>query len=595
MDFGLTTFPQLQNELAGTPRYMAPELFAGAAASVASEIYALGVLLFFLVSGEFPSQRRDAAAAPPDANGEEATALASTLPSLPSGKPPASLAVSRSIIDFRPDIPESFALIVEEAIQPDPAQRFSSAGALSTALSHLLAEPSAAEPPWLPRASGKRRRLAWIYAAAAMALLAGIFVSLPQGRALLGGVKGAASFGASASVNDEYQKADELLQRYDRHKNVSAAINLLNDVLAHDPRSALALADLGRANFLQYRMTRTPGQLDQARTACNRAIAIDSNLAPPYITLARIDAMAGKTPLATTEVEMALQLEPRSAEAYGAQAEVFAAEGRGDKAIESVQQAIALAPEDWRWPVLLGHYDFVGGKLAEAAEQFRKAVEVSPDNSIALLDLGLASMQSGRYDEAQSSLQNSAQYEPSYFAYSSLSEVLTAKGDFAGAVEMSKKALALDESNYVAWGNLASAYLWSRGGHDKAMESYRKAIELAEVARKETPQDATLLASLGGYYAAIGQSERSLPLLHQAVALAPDDPNVLFDAGDGLEILRHRDEAIRLIVKSIAKGFHANQLQMSPELAALRADSKFQEALRVENAKNLLDTGKEKR
>jgi len=40
MDFGLSTLPHLQEGFAGTPVYMAPELFAGAASTVESDIYA---------------------------------------------------------------------------------------------------------------------------------------------------------------------------------------------------------------------------------------------------------------------------------------------------------------------------------------------------------------------------------------------------------------------------------------------------------------------------------------------------------------------------------------------------------------------------
>ena len=55
MDFGLSTLPHLQKDFAGTPVYMAPELFQGAPASVESDIYAVGALLFFLVTGKHPS------------------------------------------------------------------------------------------------------------------------------------------------------------------------------------------------------------------------------------------------------------------------------------------------------------------------------------------------------------------------------------------------------------------------------------------------------------------------------------------------------------------------------------------------------------
>ena len=52
MDFGtgqdLDLVPARAGDLSGTPLYLAPEIFAGGAPSVASDLYALAVLLFRL-------------------------------------------------------------------------------------------------------------------------------------------------------------------------------------------------------------------------------------------------------------------------------------------------------------------------------------------------------------------------------------------------------------------------------------------------------------------------------------------------------------------------------------------------------------------
>jgi len=604
MDFGLSTLLQRPTDLAGTPRYMAPELFRGGAASVATDIYAVGVLLFYLVAAGYPARRsvpsRDRLESA--SWGDEATAEASSDHTLPTGLWPdphiGKVSESRSVFDYRPDIPEAFARIIDTAIHPNPLQRFPSAGALSTALAEVLAGP-VADVAARTEKSPRKRRPKWVYESTLAVLLltmAAGLVYFRQGRAARGaGSSPMTSADAAGGLNDKYLKAQDLLQRYDRRKNVSDAIGLLNQVLAQDPNYALAQAGLGQALFLQYRATRIPEQLSQARLACNRAIQLDADLSPPYVTLARIDAMAGNTALATQEVQKALKLDSRSAEANGAQAEVFDAEGRSADAIASAQKAMDLAPESWRWPVLLGSYYFASGKLQEAADQYRKAVGIAPDNATALLDLGLASLQLNRLDEARSNLEKSAQIEPRFAAYSALAELLTTEGKFTDAVEMAEKAKDLSPVNYVAWGNLASAYLWSQGGHDKAMESYGKAIELAEASRKQTPEDPQLLVTLGGYYASIGRSDRSLPLIRQAVALAPNDPDVLFRAGEGLETLHSRSEAIQLIAKSLAKGYHANQLERSPELAGLRADVNFQKALKTDQANLSLDKEKESR
>ena len=54
MDFGTGEELSGTNRLVGTPLYLAPEIFRGQRASVQSDLYSLGVLLFYLVTGKFP-------------------------------------------------------------------------------------------------------------------------------------------------------------------------------------------------------------------------------------------------------------------------------------------------------------------------------------------------------------------------------------------------------------------------------------------------------------------------------------------------------------------------------------------------------------
>ena len=51
-DFGIATATADNAEFIGTPQYMAPEQFSGAAASVKSDIYALGLILFEVFTGK---------------------------------------------------------------------------------------------------------------------------------------------------------------------------------------------------------------------------------------------------------------------------------------------------------------------------------------------------------------------------------------------------------------------------------------------------------------------------------------------------------------------------------------------------------------
>jgi serine/threonine protein kinase/tetratricopeptide (TPR) repeat protein len=119
MDFG--TGEELRqnagsSRMVGTPLYLAPEVFRGKPATSQSDIYSLGVLLFYLVTGQFP-------------------VTASSMIEL--GKAHSS-GRRRRLRDVRPDLPSSFVGAVEHALEPDPSQRFASAGEMESALRRSL-------------------------------------------------------------------------------------------------------------------------------------------------------------------------------------------------------------------------------------------------------------------------------------------------------------------------------------------------------------------------------------------------------------------------------------------------------------------------
>lgn len=114
MDFGAGEFMDQppESRARGTPLYLAPELFENRNATVQSDIYAIGVLLFFLVSGSFPVQ-------------------GSSIPELIEAH---KRGRRRHLWDGRPDLPHTFVSIVERAIDPDPKRRYASAGEMNAAL-----------------------------------------------------------------------------------------------------------------------------------------------------------------------------------------------------------------------------------------------------------------------------------------------------------------------------------------------------------------------------------------------------------------------------------------------------------------------------
>ncbi|MDI1443921.1 aminotransferase class V-fold PLP-dependent enzyme [Polyangium sp. 6x1] len=107
-----------KGDILGTPRYLAPELWRAAPASVASDIYALGLILWELLAG-----------APPYGPKRPLMQLVEAILKEPLP----------SIASLRPDIPFELAATVDRAVQKDPAKRFASADALVAALEGVVA------------------------------------------------------------------------------------------------------------------------------------------------------------------------------------------------------------------------------------------------------------------------------------------------------------------------------------------------------------------------------------------------------------------------------------------------------------------------
>jgi serine/threonine-protein kinase len=99
-------------DFAGTPLYIAPEVFDGAPASEATDVYSLGVLLYHLVTGSFPVWAKTV---------EE-------LKTRHRNAPPIRLR------DARADLPTVFVAVVDRAISRNPADRYLTAGALEADL-----------------------------------------------------------------------------------------------------------------------------------------------------------------------------------------------------------------------------------------------------------------------------------------------------------------------------------------------------------------------------------------------------------------------------------------------------------------------------
>jgi eukaryotic-like serine/threonine-protein kinase len=140
MDFGAgeirTEHTLAGPRLVGTPLYLAPELFDGQPATIACDIYSLGVLLYHLLTKRYPVE------------GETLDAIGATH----------ARRQRTPLADRRPDLPPRLVQVVEGALERDPARRYRNAGAMEDDLVSVLELQSALDETVAHDVIARRRR-----------------------------------------------------------------------------------------------------------------------------------------------------------------------------------------------------------------------------------------------------------------------------------------------------------------------------------------------------------------------------------------------------------------------------------------------------
>jgi eukaryotic-like serine/threonine-protein kinase len=145
IDFGIALLQKKQHSrwqifpspLVGTPNYMAPELFWGKRGNVRSDIYALGIILYELLCGQIPFERK----------GE----FNYMNPQIAYDPP--------SILSVNPDLPPALATVVMRTIRRNPQKRYAQMQDLLHDLTHLDEVTPVAYSPDPPQTGGKYRQI----------------------------------------------------------------------------------------------------------------------------------------------------------------------------------------------------------------------------------------------------------------------------------------------------------------------------------------------------------------------------------------------------------------------------------------------------
>ncbi len=490
-----------------TRSYAAPEQLAGDIATTAIDVYALGVLLAELLSGERP-RRADEGDDAPTLNDE---------------------ALRRKLgVDLH--------AIVHEATRSDPLRRYASAAALREDIERYLdGRPlHARADTLLYRAVTLAKRHVWavsIGAVIAIMLAGATLAGLHEARLARRGAEEAQA--QALAAQGEARRADALKLflegLFDSGSHGTDANETAEELLAHGRERAdsdFAMQPALRVEILALvgDLERRSGHSDRALQPLEEAAALAKaqfgmtdrrTLHVEYLLAKEADEL-GRVRDATARLQSAIQAfeagpnreSPEEVQALAWLAGLDERIGESTKAIEIGQQSVALArrvlPGDsdalteavtnFGWILMdAGYPDRAEPLLREGLERKRSRLgERHADVADAMALLTSALTQLGRYGEGEQLMRHALDIDSSVYPrpnahiswhLNDLAVVLTLEGKLDEATALYVKAIAIDQmlapaaalSEAVSLGNLARVHL-KQGAYAEAETGFRDAI-----------------------------------------------------------------------------------------------------------------------
>ena len=519
-DAGTTTSGAQPEGLFGTPKYMAPEILAGAAPDPRSDIYSLGVTLSEACVGKWPRPSD-----PPQA--------AADVPALPD----------------RPAPPPAIGRILTKMLHADPSQRYADATELLTELRSVRDSRSWEVSPHSlgARLMGRRGELA-IGGVLLLAVLA--WVTVTQGRPWL--------YRALHPVPDQKQVAVLPFSIAGADLSTKAFADGLSEVLSakltqlterpqfqvipvsevrakHVVTAADARKEFGVNLVIEGTWQQAGGAVHVMpvliNTASNRQLRANEFIA------ASTDPIGLEAEVAAGVLKMLeIELQPAERSSFGNQgtaapdAYAYYLRGRGYleefQKPESIENAISVLgsalTEDYRFGSAyaglgeaywrkyehtqdpewvnkareacakatelgnagaaggncLGLIDNGTGKFQEASEQFQKALAAEPTSDAAYVGLGQAFEGLGRLDDAEATYKQTIRLRPQYAAgYNWLGLFYYHRARYADAIRLFSQVVKVSPDSYVGYSNLGGAYS-DAGNYQAAVPRLTRSIEI---------------------------------------------------------------------------------------------------------------------
>jgi serine/threonine-protein kinase len=366
----------------------------------------------------------------------------------------------------------------------------------------------------------------------------------------------------------EYAQGRSFLDRQDVSGNVDRAIALFESARTKDPKFALAHAGLGEALWQKYRQTKDASLPEKAREATLEALRVDPEQSRVRYALAVIYRGTGHDAEAIEELHQALAIQPNIDDAHRVLGELLSKAGRIDDAVLEFKQAIRLRPNFDGHHRALAIALYRAGRYPEATAAIRRAIELQPDSRWDHQVLGSILHSQGDTKGAIASYETANRIEPTAEAFSNIGTIRYAEQRFPEAARAYREAVKLSPKNAALQRNLGDA-LQRLGEADESRSAYLAAAGLCEDELRVNPKSGRSLALLALLQAKLGRPAEAESRSAEAIAVAPTDSIVLYQAGVVQALLGHPDRALDVLGKAVERGYSVNDLRQDDDLSSL--------------------------
>jgi serine/threonine protein kinase/Flp pilus assembly protein TadD len=206
----------------------------------------------------------------------------------------------------------------------------------------------------------------------------------------------------------------------------------------------------------------------------------------------------------------------------------------------------------------------------------RKAMELDPTLAEALVARARLYYSQRRHAEAIDLARNAILLKPDCDGvYNVLGRAYFASGRFEDAAELTEKAIEANGDDYNVYIPFTNSL--ERLGRTEELSRYRE-MEMVVLERQLelVPEDVRARSLLAADYANLGRSEDAIRHLEMAIALRPDDSNVLYNSACTYCVLGKKVEALDLIRRALAHGYaNFDWPRQDPDLKLLHTDPEF--------------------